>query len=96
MKTAITISDVLSFIQGTQMSRSDRDQIVTALKRQFKTERAVAKSAFCTGQKVSWSDRYCAPHTGIIQKINSVNITVIETGTGTRWRVSPNFLKPCR
>lgn len=93
MKSNITIKDVLSFIQGSQMSSSDRNQIVAALKRQFKTERAIAKSVFHVGQRVSWADKYCAPHIGTIQKINSVNITIVETGTGTRWRVSPNFLK---
>lgn len=89
-----TLKDVLDFIRNPQLDASDRSLIVEALNLQVRMKRAQAKAGFRPGQTVTfYSNRSFKNVTGVIRKINRVNIDLIENGTGTRWRVSPQLLK---
>jgi hypothetical protein len=91
----INLRDVLQFIRNPQLDPNDRTLIVEALNAQVRAKRAQAKAGFRAGQKVSfYSSRSFKYVTGTIRKINRVNIDLIEDGCGTRWRVSPQLLKP--
>lgn len=89
-----TLHDVLQFIRNPNLDPSDRTLIVEALNSQVRAKRAQAKAGFRPGQKVTFfSTRTYQQVTGVIRKINRVNIDLIEDVTGTRWRVSPQLLK---
>lgn len=91
----VTIHDVLDFINDPDLSADNRRKIIDALNSQSKMKRREARAGLYEGQRVTWwSSRNYRNVTGRIDKINRVNIDVIEEGTGVRWRCSPQLLKP--
>ncbi len=91
---ASTFQDVLEFIRNN-MTSAQRTVIVETLNYQARSKRAEAKQGLRSGMKVSfYSTRSYREVTGVIHKVNRVNVDVVEDGTGTKWRVSPGLLKP--
>ena len=92
---ATTLNDVLTFIINSSLSREDHNQIIEALNFQARTKRAEARQGLRAGMKVTFVSTRTGRHVvGVIQKVNRVNIDVIEEGNGIKWRVSPGLLKP--
>lgn len=91
---ATTIHDVLRFIRDTNLSAEDHEAIAYALNSRLRAKREEKKSQFNVGQRVKFlnSNNGTDVH-GRIVKINRINIDII-SDAGTRWRVSPTFLKP--
>jgi hypothetical protein len=90
---ATKIKDVLDFIRDPQLDPSDRTLIVEALNAQTRMKRAQAKAGLYAGQRVQFhSTRVGRTVTGTIEKVNRVNVDLIDT-FGTRWRVPPQLLK---
>lgn len=89
-----TLHDVLKFIRDPNLDPNDRSLIVEALNAQVRLKRAQAKAGLYAGQRVQFfSSRTGCTVTGTIKKVNRVNVDLIDT-FGTRWRVSPQLLKP--
>jgi hypothetical protein len=92
---AATLKDVLDFIRNPELDRNDRLLIVEALNSQVRAKRAQAKQGLHRGMRVEfYSNRAFKNVIGRIQKVNRVNVDLIEEGTGMQWRVSPGLLKP--
>jgi len=91
---ATNLRDVLEFIRNPDLSRSDRECIVDALNSQVRAKRSQAKAGLHRGQKVTFfSNRAFKMVTGVITKVNRVNVDIKEDVTGQKWRVSPQLLK---
>jgi len=92
---ATNLQDVLEFIRRPDLGAGARSQIVEALNAQVRAKRREAKAGLYPGQKVTFfSNRSFKQVTGTIRKVNRVNVDLTEDGTGMRWRVSPQLLKP--
>jgi len=92
---AITLKEVLDFIRNPDLDRDTRQSIIDALNAQTRAKRAEAKRGLRPGMRVQfYSNRSFRNVFGRISKVNRVNVDLVEEGTGTRWRVSPQLLKP--
>lgn len=92
---AITLQEVLDYIRRPDIGAGARQQIVEALNAQTRAKRAEAKRGLFPGMRVQfYSNRSFRNVFGKISKVNRINVDLVEEGTGTRWRVSPQLLKP--
>ncbi len=90
-----TLNDVIEFIRNPLLGDAERSVIISTLNSQVRIKRDRAKAGFRRGQTVQfYSERQGRTVTGTIRKINRVNIDLLEAGTGAKWRVSPQLLKP--
>jgi hypothetical protein len=55
--------------------------------------KAPTRADFKVGDKVTFNDRYQAPITGTITRINQKSITVVPDHQPGQWRVSPSLLR---
>lgn len=91
----VTIHDVLDFINDPNLDAIDRRRIITALNEQVKSKRREAKRGLYVGQRVTFfSNSAYRNVAAVIDKVNRVNIDLTEEGTGVKWRVSPQLIKP--
>lgn len=93
-KKEVTIYDVLDFVQDPDLDPDHHRRIVEALNRRVKAKRQEAKAGLRPGMRVTWfSTRSFRQVVGRIEKVNRVNVDVLEEGTGVKWRCSPGLLK---
>lgn len=90
-----TLHEVLEFIRDPNLPPGQRSLIIDALNAQVREKRREAKRGLFPGMRVQfYSNRSFRNVFGRITKVNRVNVDLVEEGTGTRWRVSPQLLKP--
>ena len=92
----ITLNDVLDYIESLEVGDTRRTKIIDCLNRQSRASRAEAKAQFHVGQTVTFIANTYQHITGTIRKINRINIDVVDSATGRKWRVSPKLLHPVK
>jgi hypothetical protein len=92
---ATTLHEVLEFIRGLDLHSHERSTVIATLNTQVRAKRSEAKRGLYPGQRVTFfSNRSYKTVVGVITKVNRVNVDLREEGTGMKWRVSPQLLKP--
>jgi len=89
---AITTKDIVDFIWSPACNAAARQEIVQALNSQRKIASSQASRKFERGDDVEFTSKYGQKVAGVVTKVNRMSIHVTST-SGTKWRVSPQFLK---
>lgn len=69
------------------------NEIISNVKLRHRQLTALKMRHFQIGDDVKWKDRYGREHTGYIQRINKRSLSLRETDSPTKWRVSPSFVE---
>jgi hypothetical protein len=71
----------------------DTRRVSRAFNDNRETRIAQRKRQLHVGMRVEWNDRYGFKQTGVVERIKSVNVQVIQDGTNCRWNVTASLLR---